>query len=238
MTQSTLAATARNLYIALALAVFFAPAAAQAAVHITDVMYDPPGADAGHEWIKVENTGTDTVNIAGYRLAEGGTNHKLSTVQGTSTLAAGAVAIIAEDTAQYLADNPSYKGALFKSSFSLSNTSETIALKDDKLEVVDSYSYTAPLVVKEPASKKSATKKSANKSASSKSLGSSYAADNQAAALPLSLPSLQLPAFSSAWTYGLGLVALLILGAGAALYARPQTLTTATNPEGEEFELE
>src|SRR5207253_310754 len=43
----------------------------------------------------------------------------------------------------FLEDWPQYKGALFKSAFSLSNTGESISLKDKKLALIDSAAYSA-----------------------------------------------------------------------------------------------
>jgi len=240
MTKSS--STSRSLFILLLTAAALAPTSAFASVHIVDIMYDPPGADQGREWIKITNTGDAPVDIAKYRLYEGGTNHKLTVAAGTSTLPAGAVAIIATDPAQYAADNPAFAGAIFRSSFSLSNVGETIELKDPLLAVVDTYSYTAPPVVKEPLPPK-VTKppKSipiATKTKTSTGNASSYTAGaNQAASVALVLPALG--ALPSVWYYGMGLAALLVLGAGAALYARPSTFgVPATSSPREEFELE
>lgn len=216
--------------ILLSAAVFFIctlPTSALADIKIVDVMYNPPGNDQGHEWIEIENTGTSTSNLTGYRLFEGGVNHKLAVAVGTSSLTAGAKAIITTDPGQYAADYPSFAGAIFKSSFSLLNSGDTIELKDPALAVVDTYSYTAPPVVKAPAAK-------AASSSAKKYPASAYkAGDEQAAAPAASLPAL--PAVPSALLYGFGLVTLLILGAGAALYARP---AAGTNGSAKEFELE
>lgn len=226
--------------LALSLLCCAVPAQALAAVRIVDAMYDPPGADQGHEWIKIANTGPTPVSIAGYRLYEGGTNHKLSIASGTSTLDVGAVAIITTDPGQYEADNPSFAGAIFKSSFSLSNVGETIELKDPLLKVVDTYSYTAPPVVKEPLPAKVAKPAKSTLTAAKANTGSapSYTAGaNQAASVALAVPVLG--GLPSIWFYGLGLAALLVLGAGAALYARPISVNgLETSYAQEEFNIE
>lgn len=199
-------------------------------------MYNPPGTDEGHEWIEVANTGDSPINLAGYRLFEGGVNHKLTVAVGTSSLPAGAKAIITTDPSQYVADYPSFAGAVFKSSFSLSNTAETISLKDVSLNIVDTYSYTAPPVIKEAALAKvpKAAKTFATTTKTSATKKSSYvAAGNQAASLPLALPTL--PAIPGMSLYSIGLVAVLLLGAGAALYGKPSAVTKGTAGE---FELE
>lgn len=228
--------TSRSLlFIAVNLLIFVHATSALAAVRIAGIMYDPPGADEGHEWIQLTNTGTDAVNLAGYRLFEGDTNHKLTVAAGTSTLLAGVEAIIATDPAQYESDHPDFRGTIFKSSFSLSNTGETIALKDAKLAVVDTYSYTAPPAATKPVpSKVASTKKTSY--APGKSSTSYDAGANQAAALPLAhLPSL--PEVPRPWLYLAGVVSLILLGATTVLYAKaaPVAVTAGT---GEEFELE
>jgi hypothetical protein len=126
-----------------------APLQAFAAVQITEVMYDAPGADQGHEWVELTNTSSSTVSIAGWKFFEGGTNHNFVVAQGTdstsspqaTTLLPGQSAIISNNPSDFLSDFPKYAGTLFKSSFSLNNTGETIALKDAKLNIVDSLAY-------------------------------------------------------------------------------------------------
>src|SRR3989344_1146156 len=71
------------------IALFFvlaAPIPASSAVLITEIMYDLEGADQGHEWIELTNTGNAAVDIGSWRLFEQGVNHKL-------TLAAGAASV-------------------------------------------------------------------------------------------------------------------------------------------------
>jgi Lamin Tail Domain len=264
--------TSRNLCIVLAAVVVFAlPAAARAQVHITEVMYDAAGSDQGHEWVEV--AADSAVDLSGWRFTVAGDNHLLSVVEGTTSLTAGTIAILSNDPQTFLTDYPTYTGTLFKSSFSLTNTGGTIALKDKKLNVVDSVTYASsngaagdgnslhitngtlvasapnpgslaatraivlPPKVSATTAKKSTSK--STKSTSAKSSSATYKTGNQAAALPLSLPSLpSLPTLSASWLYGLGLVALLVLGAGAALYAKPDQKVAATNLGAEEFDIE
>lgn len=105
-----------------------------AQVVITEVMYDPEGADTGYEWVEIENRGSASVVIeegkSGWKFFEDGTHHTLVRVRGETTLGAGAIGIIADNADNFLATNPSFNGALFDSSFSLKNTGETIVLKN------------------------------------------------------------------------------------------------------------
>jgi len=123
------------------LVAFAIPASAFATVQITEIMYDAPGSDSGREWIEIANTGTAATDIYGYKLFEGGVNHGISVVSGTTTLAAGEVAVITNNAQKFLEDFPHYTGTIFKSSFSLSNTGETLVIKDNLLTQVVRVSY-------------------------------------------------------------------------------------------------
>jgi len=106
-------------------------------------MYDPPGANAGQQWLEVTNLGATPVDLSDWRLSEGGTNHKLSVTGGVSVLAAGGSLIIAENPDNFIAAFPQYAGALLKSAFTLkSKSGDTVVLKDASLASVDTVSYT------------------------------------------------------------------------------------------------
>ncbi len=117
------------------------PLSTFASVQITEVMYDVPGSDTGREWIEITNSGSTSVDISGYKLFEGDTNHTLVVVSGLTLLAAGSSAVIVEDSAKFNADWPNVTGSILKASFSLSNTGETLALKDSALVQVDQVTY-------------------------------------------------------------------------------------------------
>ncbi len=120
------------------------PAAVHAMV-ISEIYYDPEGSDATHEWIEVHNDGSESVDLAGWRLFENSVNHTLSAVVGGSVIAPGQYAVIADNASVVTSDFPDI-GIVFDSAFSLNNTTgETIALKDASLAVVDSASYTSAL---------------------------------------------------------------------------------------------
>lgn len=111
-------------------------------------MYDVEGADSGREWIELTNTGSAAIDIGAYKLFENDTHHKLVLVSGAATLSPGASAILADNAEKFSADWPHFTGTLFSSAFSLSNVGEALALKDEKLQIVDSVSYTASLGAK------------------------------------------------------------------------------------------
>ncbi len=113
---------------------------------ITEIMYDPAGADSKHEWIEVyADAPTD---ISSWKVFEGGSNHGLTLFAGSDTVAAGGYAVIADDPATFLGDYPTFSGTLFDVAFTggLNNASgEAIVLRNDSLVDVDSTVYTPSL---------------------------------------------------------------------------------------------
>jgi hypothetical protein len=258
----------KSLAIAGLLLAFAAPTSAFASVQFTEVMYDAPGNDTGREWLEITNMGSSSVDLYGYKLFEGGVNHNVILTAGTTTLAAGESAIIAANAQKFLTDYPAYSGPLFKSSFSLNNTSESVILKDNKLMAVDSLGYSSSMgasgdgnslhlengawvpgapnpgssapskaivkpasVVIAPAVKTAAA---ISKTSTTKKYASYTSSNNFNASAPL------IPNISSAWLCAIGLGALIALGIGAALYAKPPASLAGaeTGREAEEFELE
>jgi P pilus assembly chaperone PapD len=108
-------------------------------VRISEIMYDLEGSDSGYEWIEIHNTGTDTVNIESWYFRENEVNHGL-TAQGATELAAGERMLVVQNVQQFQ-DKYGTNLNLLKSSFSLSNTGEELALADENREVVFSYTY-------------------------------------------------------------------------------------------------
>src|SRR3954464_15102766 len=96
---------------------------------INEVMYDSPGAD--DDWVEIYNNSQSTISIVtgsgsgSWRFVDTGA-HVLTLISGNASLPTGGYAIITNDTAKFQTDNPSFSGSLFKSSFSLTNTSNTI----------------------------------------------------------------------------------------------------------------
>jgi hypothetical protein len=124
---------------------FALPASAAASVQITELMYDLEGADNGFEWVEITNTGSTAVDVGNWRLFEGDTNHTLALAAGSSSIVpAGGSAVIADNPEKFLVHWPGV-GTVFNSAFSLSNTGETLTLKNATLEIVDQVSYTALL---------------------------------------------------------------------------------------------
>lgn len=120
-------------YTALWLFFCLTPSIVSANIVVGEIMYDAPGADDGHEWIEIQNTGALPVDISGWRFREADTNHKLAVVQGTTTIPQGGYALIVSNPEKFLSDYPGYFGTIFDSTFSLLNSGEQLVLKDTKL---------------------------------------------------------------------------------------------------------
>lgn len=106
-----------------------------AQVFISEIKY------TGNEWIEVSNSG-ESADVSLWKFYEGGTNHKLKSVQGGSSLSSGSYAIIANDATAFLNEYSGFSGILFDSSFSLLDVGETISIKSSDTNIVDTVSYT------------------------------------------------------------------------------------------------
>lgn len=118
------------------------PSVCAASFEITEIMYDLPGTDSKREWVEVHNVGQEDVDISEWRFYENETNHRLEPT-GSGVVPAGGYAVIADDPDTFLQDNSEYTGALFGSSFSLSNEGETLILRDSEGNDVDSITYSS-----------------------------------------------------------------------------------------------
>lgn len=131
-------------FLAILAIYFFLTIPASAAVVINEIMYDlKEGSDTGREWIEIANTGTTPTTLTGWKLYEANTNHALTLSQGNETIPIDGFAIITSDVTKFLADNPGFSGTIFDSSFSLSNTGESLAIRDANLADIDSVIYTS-----------------------------------------------------------------------------------------------
>ncbi|MBW2989876.1 lamin tail domain-containing protein [Candidatus Woesearchaeota archaeon] len=111
-------------------------------VVINEIMYNPPGADTGREWIEVYSN--DSINISGWKFHEAGVSHGLNPVNGSWIL--DGYAVIAESPEKFMDDYPLFNGTLLDSSWSsLSNTGEYIAIQDGSSCVIDELNYSAGL---------------------------------------------------------------------------------------------
>lgn len=131
-----------NKYI-FTFALFAIPASVFANISITEIMYDVSGYDTGREWVEI--SADASTDISNWKFFEANINHGLTLVKGSATIAAGSAAVVADNTEKFLIDYPSFSGTLFDSSFSLNNTGETIAIRDQDGIDVDSILYNPAL---------------------------------------------------------------------------------------------
>lgn len=96
-----------------------APIAAQAGgVFISELMYDPAGADTGREWFEVCNSDTQAVRFTDYKFFEANTNHAIAEYRGGVSLEAGECGMVVADPVKALIDFGSFNGKIFDSSWS------------------------------------------------------------------------------------------------------------------------
>lgn len=115
---------------------------------ITEIMFNPEGADTGREWIEIELNGSnECINFTEYKLFEEGINHNIYKYDYNSDIACDYI-ILSNDINKFLQDYPylnntnlSNNITIYKSSFSLSNDGENIAIKKGDT-IVDEINYT------------------------------------------------------------------------------------------------
>ena len=90
-----------------------------AEIIITEIMYDPPGADKGNEWVEIMNDSNATLDVQDFRFFEADTKHLIKEGSGSMTMAPGETAVIAQDSALFKDVYKTYQGSIFLSSFSL-----------------------------------------------------------------------------------------------------------------------
>ncbi len=133
------------LYVApVSLALFLLPLIGYAQVVFSEIHYDLAGSDKGGEWIEVYNDGAEPVSFAGWKFFEAGVHHTLTGAEG-AMIQGGQYSLIVRDADMFRALFPSATGVFVESSFSLSNSGETLMLKDASGVVADSVSYTSLL---------------------------------------------------------------------------------------------
>ena len=115
-------------------------ASAEGGMVMTEIMYDAPGTDTGHEWIEIYNAGSEAVPPGDIVLFESNVNHSVSAYGTGDSLPAGAYAVLTPKPELFLADYPAYAGVIFSVSFSLNNEGEELTIKL-KGEAVDTAAY-------------------------------------------------------------------------------------------------
>lgn len=134
------------MYLRLTAVLFFLavlPTSSHAQVAISEVMYDPAGTDTKREWVEVCNVSSGGVDLTTFKLFESASNHSIVMFSGESSLDAGQCGVVADDPPSFKIDYPSFSGALFDSSFSLSNSGEQLILRSAADVDIDVTTYTA-----------------------------------------------------------------------------------------------
>ena len=116
------------------------------AIEITEVSYDLEGSDslAPGEWIEIYNDTASNIEISKIKFLEGGSYHNINEY-GSSGIVVPPLsyAILAHRADLFRDFFTSFSGIVFDSSFSLSNTGETLKITDDNQVELDSFTYTS-----------------------------------------------------------------------------------------------
>jgi hypothetical protein len=108
------------------------------AVQITEIMYDYPGSDDGHEWIEIYSE--ECIELENWIFFEQETNHRLYHYAGQSTVCKD-YAVIVESPEQFLKDYPNFSGNIYDSYFILKNSDGVLAMKNPSKEIVEETKY-------------------------------------------------------------------------------------------------
>ncbi len=131
-------------YFLILILIFFTKTAL-ASIEITEIMYDASGTDTNREWIEVYNNSSESIDLTKWYFFSDNTKHSLNP-NSSSSLQAGAYAVIVQDANKFLADWPNFSGIIFDSSWTgLSNENDSISMKDQDLNVVGAVSYNSSI---------------------------------------------------------------------------------------------
>lgn len=124
-----------------AFAVFLCYVNVSFALVISEVQFDPTGTDTDREWVEIFNDTNSSVDLTTYKFFENNTNHGIDILSGDKNMASGEYAVLVQDLNKFKTDYPNYSGKIFKSSFSLSNSGESLSLKDKDGNIVNTINY-------------------------------------------------------------------------------------------------
>lgn len=120
------------------------PIIASANLEISEIMYDPKGSNANHQWVEVYNNGSAsvTVDASKWRFNDG-SSHYMNNKVGFSA-PANSFFILTGDRATFDIDHPGFSGTVIDTSMSLDKDGGTVSILDDG-QVIDSATYSSTL---------------------------------------------------------------------------------------------
>lgn len=121
------------------------PQAAFAEVIISEIMYDAPGSDSKAEWVEIQNTGSESVDLTKWKINDG-SNHVLNAPpkngsMGTLILESGAYLVLANDAGTFIDAHPNMSVSVIDTTLSLSNDGGKISLINASSTVEDKVTY-------------------------------------------------------------------------------------------------
>jgi len=125
--------------------IFIYPLSASANLIFTEVAYDLAGSDTDREWVEILNTGSDTVDLTGYKFNDGA-NHVLNPPpenggQGSFSVGSGEYFILSGDADTFVSEYPSFSGTVIDTVMSLANTGDTLKIINPEGDVVSELVY-------------------------------------------------------------------------------------------------
>lgn len=122
--------------------VLFLPYISQASLEITEIMYDPKGANTNHQWIEVYNSGSSPVSVdaSKWRFNDGSSHYMNSKVD--FSVPAQSYFILTGDKNTFLSDHPGFGGVAIDTSMAIDKDGSAVSILNDG-STVDSVSFTS-----------------------------------------------------------------------------------------------
>ncbi len=117
---------------------------AYASLEITEIMYDPKGANTDHQWIEVYNPDANAVSVdaSTWRFSDGSGHYMNDKVD--FSIPAGAYIIITGNKTTFLSDHSLFSGTVIDTSMSLDKDGDTVALANNGTTIA-SVSYSSSM---------------------------------------------------------------------------------------------
>ena len=122
---------------------------AHANLEITEVMYDPQGANTSHQWVEVYNNSSSSIDLSSWYLADYDTSWHFRTISSddSTILNSNSYAIIAKTSnlADFKSKNSNLGGQILKANITLGAESGHIGLSSDKKNIISEISYSSAM---------------------------------------------------------------------------------------------